>query len=208
MSDNPLITLLFFAAALYILKLWLEDTRVLARGDARPQALPGTSWASRPLLVLAAALAIVLVLVETAGEYALGTSDEQSTLPWLSLLALLGAGVIEEVVFRGYLVVTTKGKAALIGSIVGFSALFSILHVQYYLDWEEGAMLDTLTWAFDTQSAWTLTILFVNSLFFYTLRFHPANKTQSLLPCFIAHATSNAAVFFVKLAQGHIQGLW
>ena len=208
MSDHPLVTLVFFGAALYLLKLWIEDTRALANGETRPQALPGTAWAPRGLLILAAVLAVTLVGVETAGEYALGTSDAQSTLAWLSLLALLAAGVIEEILFRGYLVVTTKGKAALVGSIVGFSALFAVLHVQYYLDWGEEAAWHQFTWAFDTQSAWTLTILFVNSLFFYTLRFHPANKTRSLLPCFIAHATSNLAVFFVKLAQGHIEGLW
>ena len=81
MSDSPLLTIIFFVAAVYLLKLWIDDTRTLAAGKTHPQALPGTSWAPRGLIIIAAALAILLVLLETAGEYALGTSGEQSTLP-------------------------------------------------------------------------------------------------------------------------------
>jgi hypothetical protein len=53
-----------------------------------------------------------------------------------------------------------------------------------------------------------LLLLFLNSIWFYTLRFCKWNPRHSLLPCFAAHIASNVMVFVVKLAQGHVTSLY
>lgn len=64
-------------------------------------------------------------------------------------------------------------------------------------------------WNFDEAKAWMSSfILVANSMFWFWLRFHPANTKRSLLPCIIGHATTNLGVFFIKLAQGHVTGFW
>jgi membrane protease YdiL (CAAX protease family) len=208
MFDNPILVLLVFAGALYLAKLWWDDVRAARDSEPHPNALPGASLAPTGALVVAAIGAIFLVGLETAGEVALGVSGEQSTLPAIFLLAMIGAGILEEVIFRGFLVVTKKGKLLLYGSILAFSLLFTLAHTQYYTEIPEGASWMEFQFTFDTKSLWTLSLLFLNSLWFYAVRFFPLNPTQSLLPCFVAHISSNVAVFVVKAAQGHIVGLY
>ena len=59
----------------------------------------------------------------------LGLSAEQSQVTVLfSLYSILGAPVIEEVLFRGYLVIENRGRAALWAGVVGISLLFALLH--------------------------------------------------------------------------------
>lgn len=208
MVDSPWLGLLLFAGALYVLKLWRDDLRHNASGTPKPGSFPGATPAPLWWVLVGVAGALVLVGIETAGEYALGTVAEQSDIVALSLFLFIGAGILEELVFRGFLVITGRGQRILWLSIVVFSLLFALLHVQYYLHWEEDAPWHAFTWALDGAAAWTLAILFVNSLWFYALRFLPMNPQQSLLPCFAAHVASNLGVFFVKLAQGHVTGWW
>ena len=186
--------LLYFGAGLVVLVLWIRDAR-----EGKGQGFPGASWVRGRLWAIAAAGGLALTLLETAGEGLLGISAEQSTLPARSLLPLLGAAVVEEVVFRGYLVVTGRGRAALAGSIVLFSALFAVLH-PYLWSWEDG----TFTWEVRTKTVFTTAFLFLGSLWFYAVRFAFGNTRHSLLPCFVAHATTNASVWVVKLLQGHL----
>ncbi|MCD8482484.1 MAG: CPBP family intramembrane metalloprotease [Verrucomicrobia bacterium] len=204
MFDNPLIVVLMAAAAGYILKLWWDDLRAAERGEPNPKALPGATRASISWICIGIGGALLLVGIETIGEYALGVSDQQSTIPAWFLLAMIAAGIIEEIVFRGYLVVTGKGVAILWLSIVGFSLLFALLHYQYYLSWEEDAAWHQFSVDIHAKSIWTLTLLFMNSLWFYALRFMRQNQSRSLLPCFCAHIASNVGVFVVKAAQGHV----
>ncbi|KAF0093950.1 MAG: abortive infection protein [Puniceicoccaceae bacterium 5H] len=208
MNDEPLMMLAVTAVALYVAKLWLDDFRADRRNTPNPRALPGAKPAPVVAIVLAVIGALALVAVETAGEYAMGVSADQSNITWLYLLPMLAAGFGEELIFRGFLVVTRRGKAVLWASIVGFSLLFALAHYQYYLEWPEGAAWHAFTWAGDTQAYWALLLLFLNSLWFYTVRFWPLNPQRSLLPCFGAHIASNLGVFIVKLAQGHIIGLY
>lgn len=186
--------LLYFGAGLVVLFLWIRDAH-----EGKGQGFPGACGASGRLLGIAAVGGLTLTLLETAGEGILGISAEQSTLPARSLLPLLGAAVVEEVVFRGYLVVTDRGRRALVGSIVLFSALFALLH-PYLWSWEEGALVGDVR----TKTLFTTFFLFLGSLWFYTVRFAFGNVRHSLLPCFVAHATANASVWLVKLFQGHL----
>jgi membrane protease YdiL (CAAX protease family) len=130
----------------------------------------------------------------------LGIAAEQSEMVWYFVFASLGAGVVEEVVFRGFLVVEHKGRAALIASCVGFSLLFALIHGHFWSN-EAG---QAFAWTFTTKAFFTTGILFANSLWFYALRFAPWNSNRSLFPCMLAHAASNFGVFAVKWAQGFI----
>jgi len=208
MQENPLFIVIMAVACGYVFKIWLEDYRGAATGKPNPKALPGATAVARPWVWIGVAGALVLVGVETAGEYALGVSAEQKTITWIFLLAMIAAGFVEELVFRGFLFVDGRGKAVLWASIVGFSLLFALLHFQYYLEWAEEAAWYDFAFKADAKSAWTLLLLFLNSLWFYWLRFGARNAQRSLIPCFAAHIASNLGVFVVKLAQGHVQGLW
>jgi membrane protease YdiL (CAAX protease family) len=208
MSDSPILTIALFIGAAYLFKLWLHDYRLFQQGNPGRQALPGATPASLTALWIGAVGAILLVLLETGGEIALGVSEQQSDITAIFLLAMIGAGVIEEILFRGYLVVTGKGRALLVGSIVGFSLLFALLHYQYYTEIPEDGSLMDLSLVIDPKSAWTLLLLFLNSLWFYTVRFFKWNPQHSLLPCFVAHISSNVAVFVVKALQGHVTALF
>jgi membrane protease YdiL (CAAX protease family) len=208
MSESPILIIAVFAGALYLFKLWRDDMLAAAAGKPNPKALPGAVAAGPIALAIGAAGALVLVLVETAGEMALGVSAEQTDITGLFLLAMIGAGVLEEVIFRGYLVVQGKGRRMLVGSIIGFSLLFALLHYQYYIEIpDEGGWLDFQV-SFNAKAAWSLLLLFVNSLWFYYMRFSKWNPGHSLLPCFAAHVSSNLGVFIVKLMQGHVTGLY
>lgn len=208
MNDSPLIILGMFAASLYLAKLWSDDYRAAMAGNPNPKAFPGVTPAPLSLMLIGVVGALVLVGIETGGEIALGVSAEQSTITWLFLLAMVAAGFFEEVIFRGYLVITDKGRTILYASILGFSLLFTLAHYQYYLSTEAADGSFALSLDISAKSSWTLLILFLNSLWFYALRFMPLNRSQSLLPCFAAHIASNLGVFVVKLAQGHVVGLY
>ena len=82
------------------------------------------------LLTIASVLAgLVLLGNAVIGEYALGLVELQSEMVWFFLFASLSAGVIEELVFRGYLVLENKGRNALLFlSCIGFSLLFALIH--------------------------------------------------------------------------------
>ena len=165
-----------------------------------PRGMPGATSASWGLYGIGVIGALLILAAETGGEIALGIASEQSEMVWYFVFAILGAGIVEEVIFRGYLVVDSKGRAALIGSCVGFSLIFAIIHGHFWSN-EEG---QAFAWTFTTKAFFTTGILLANSLWFYALRFGPWNKNRSLFPCMLAHAASNFGVFAVKLAQGFV----
>lgn len=208
MTDSPLIVILLFAGALYLFKLWRDDLLARQAGHPNPKALPGATSAPPAALAIGVGGAVLLVLLETGGEVVLGVSAQQTDITALFLLAMLGAGIIEEILFRGYLVITGKGARILIASIMGFSLLFALLHYQYYTEIPEDGSWTDLRFVLDPKAGWSLFLLFLNSLWFYTIRFFKWNPAHSLLPCFAAHVSSNFAVFVVKALQGHVTGLY
>jgi membrane protease YdiL (CAAX protease family) len=208
MSDSPILILVVFAGALYLLKLWRDDLLAERSGQPNPKALPGAKPVPVSALWIGGIGALLLVILETAGELALGVSAEQTDITAIFLFAMVGAGVLEEVLFRGFLVIDKKGHKLLISSIIGFSLLFALLHFQYYTEIPEEAAWWEFRFAIDTKAGWSLLLLFLNSLWFYTVRFFKWNPQHSLLPCFVAHVASNLGVFLVKLMQGHVAGLY
>jgi len=202
-QDNPLLLLVMTAGGAYLGKLWLDDLRAARAGAPHPRAFPGATPAGRNVMVLAVAGTLVLLAAETAGEYALGLTAAQSTVTLFFGLYTLAAAVMEEIIFRGYLVVMNRGRAALVAGIILASALFALLH-PFLWDWQDGQLRlvsSAKTW-FSTGA------IFVGSLWFYALRFLPQNPHRSLAPCFAAHLTKNLGVFAIKYAQGFVSGGW
>ncbi len=208
MQDHPAVILALFAAVCYLAWLWWQDYRSWRSGKPNPKAFPGATGVRTSLILLGVIGALLLVGLETAGEYALGVSAQQSQISALFLLAMLGAGFIEELIFRGYLYYDRKGPAMLWASVIFFSLVFALIHTQYYTEVPEGAAWHAFEFRITPQSSWTLCILFLNSVWFYALRFGFGNQHQSLLPCIAAHIASNIGVFAVKLTQGHVTGWW
>lgn len=203
MMNNPLLLIGATLAGLYVAKLWRDDLRAAEQGKAAPGALPGAARASRSALAIAIAGTLALLALETIGEIALGIASEQSQMTWLfALYSICGASVIEELIFRGYLVVPNRGRAALWASAVVASALFALVHSHLWAT--EGGFRLKLT----TKGIFSTAILFATSLWFYAARFGPWNPTRSLLPCFVAHAAKNAGVVAIKAATGYMGGAW
>ena len=129
MSEDPLVILAFFGIGIYLAGLWTADYRAqCSNKQTGVLPLPGAFPASASAIHLAIIGALVLVSVETLGEYSLGIAQEQTTIPGIFLLAMIAASIAEEVLFRGFLVVKNHGKLALVLSIFGFSLLFAVLH--------------------------------------------------------------------------------
>ncbi len=201
MNESPFMVLLYVGVAAYVGYIYWGDYQSnQASEQPDPQGMPGATSASLGLFVIGVIGALLILAAETGGEIALGIASEQSEMVWYFVFAILGAGIVEEIIFRGYLVVDNKGRAALIGSCVGFSLIFAIIHGHFWSN-EEG---EAFAWTFTTKAFFTTGILLVNSLWFYALRFGRWNKNRSLFPCMLAHAASNLGVFCVKWAQGFV----
>ena len=201
MNESPFMVLLYVGVAAYVgYMYWGDYQSNQASEQPDPRGMPGATPASLGLFVIGVIGALLILAAETGGEIALGIASEQSEMVWYFVFAILGAGIVEEIIFRGYLVVDNKGRAALIGSCVGFSLIFAIIHGHFWSN-EEG---EAFAWTFTTKAFFTTGILLANSLWFYALRFGRWNKNRSLFPCMLAHAASNLGVFCVKWAQGFV----
>jgi len=202
-------TLFYVAAGVVVLWLWGNDYRSQKKqGKPVAGALPGAYPAPAAVSIVAVLGALTLVGLETVGEIHFGLVEEQSVLPWFALFAISAAAVVEELIFRGYLVVTTKGRALLILSILGFSILFALIHpFLWAYEPERAGGWWGLHFEFTFKAWYSTAFVLLASLWFYTVRFLPSNPHRSLLPCFAAHLAANWAVFAVKWQQGYISGL-
>jgi membrane protease YdiL (CAAX protease family) len=202
-QDNPWMLTGMILAGGVVAKWWWDDLRAARQRAPQPRAFPGATPAGpRPILV-AAAGGLVLLALETAGEDALGLTASQSRMTALFALYTLVAAFAEELVFRGYLVVENRGRAALFAGIIGASLVFALIH-PFLWEWREGALHFQ-----NTPKAWFSTAaVLAGSLWFYAVRFMPMNPTHSLLPCVAAHLAKNLGVIGVKYAQGFLAGWW
>ena len=223
MSDNPILVAGMTAAAAFLLHLWWGDLRAARAGQPRPHAFPGAVPCERQTILIAIAGMLILLGLETGGEAALGLTEQQKTVTVLWSLYSLAAAFIEELAFRGYLVVAGRGRALLWGSIVLFSAVFALFHpflwewvnspecshslayhLAHPLQWlqEQGHPAIRLT----TKGWFSTAAVFAGSLWLYVLRFSPLNPSRSLLPCIVAHLVKNLGVFALKAAAGFVSG--
>jgi len=100
-------------------------------------------------------------------------------------------------------VVKGRGTAARWAGIAAASVLFAALHPLLW-KWEDG----TLAWTFTPKGWFSTSVVFISSLWFYTVRFASFNPRRSLIPCVSAHAAKNIGVFAIKAAQGFVVGWW
>ncbi len=205
MNDNPLLLLVCAAAGLYAAWLWWDDFRAARAGRPHPRALPGAGPAPALACAVAAGGALAITAAETWGEIHLGLNAEQSKITVLFGGYTLVAAFIEELVFRGFIVVEGRGTAMRWVGAVGASVLFAALH-QFLWEWNKDVPFHLTL----TAKGWFSTgAVFVSSLWFYAMRFAVRlNPRASLLPCFAAHLAKNGAVFAIKAAQGFVVGGW
>lgn len=202
-QDDPWLILLVAGISAWLFRQWVQDYRDARKGSPHPRALPGAVPCAGVTVAVAVLGALVLLAVETLGENRLGVSAQQKDITGLFLVAMVAAAFYEELMFRGFLVVENRGRAALLAGIFGCSALFALLH-PFLWDWKDGAfVLD-----FSTKACWSTTMVFVFSLWQYTVRCFGLNPRRSLIPCFAGHLAKNLGVFAIKLAQGHVTGWW
>jgi membrane protease YdiL (CAAX protease family) len=197
MTSQPWFLVLLTGVSACVAALWAADYRAARAGRPKDNALPGATPASPAAMVVALLGALAILAAEAVGEQVLGLGAEQSTMTALfALYSVAGAPVIEEIVFRGYLVIERRGRAALWGGVVGVSLLFALLH-PFLWDASGGA-----------KGWFTTTVIFTASLWLYTVRVFGLNTRRSLLPCFVAHAGKNLGVVAIKYAQGFVGGWW
>jgi membrane protease YdiL (CAAX protease family) len=204
MTTDHLLLLLLIGASAWGARWWVADYRATLAGRPNDQSLPGATPAPAGAVAIASLGALVILAAETGGEHRLGLSAAQSKMTaFFGLYSILGAPVIEELVFRGYLVVENRGRAALWGGVVAVSVLFALLH-PFLWEWTgEG-----LSVHFDAKAWFSTTVILAVSLWLYTVRFFGLNPRRSLLPCLVAHATKNLGVFAIKYIQGFVTGWW
>mgnify|MGYP001244667807 CR=1 FL=1 len=197
---TPPLVLFSIAVAAVFLWMWTGDYQAARKGTPRPGALAGATPAPVFIVALSVAVSVLIVVLECAGEYALGIEGAQSTIPWYYLFAMLSAGIVEEILFRGYLVIQGRGRAALVASVVAFSIVFALVHGHFLPKGDDGARHLSLA----AGPVWWSLILFVNALWWYFVRFSKWNPNHSLIPCFAGHMAGNLAVFAAKLLQGYV----
>jgi len=216
-------TLLFPVLAAVFGYLWWRDYRRQSNApdatnaaDAANEAdaplaplMPGATPCAGGFIALATLAGVALTLAETGAEYALGVAAQQKALAPAAFAALLAAPVVEEIVFRGYLVVEGRGRAVLAASVVFSTLLFAAGHdFLWHYEFPAGAPWHNF-WRgfsadFSTKGLVSFAFALAAGLCFCALRLHPRNRARSLLPCFAAHAARNLAVAAAKLAQGFV----
>lgn len=200
MTNNPLTLLLMIGVSLYVIKLWFDDYKASKQGAPHARALPGAVPAPRGAYLIAALGAFVILGAETWGEITLGLSHQQSQMTALMAVYTLCAAFVEEIIFRGYLVVpSSQGPVARWTGILAASLVFAALH-PFLWDWKEQHVI----WKFDTKGWFSTGTVFLTSLWFYAVRFAPFNPRYSLGPCFAGHLAKNLGVIAVKAAQGYL----
>jgi membrane protease YdiL (CAAX protease family) len=190
--------LLYVGIAAYVGNMYWGDYKASQAGNPNKPAMPGATGATLVAFLVGTIGALILLGIETGGEIALGVVDEQSEMVWYLVFTIVAAGVVEEVVFRGFLVVDKQGRALLIASCVACSLIFAVIHAHLW------STEDGFEWTVTAKAFLSTGILFANSLWFYAIRFGPWNPQRSLFPCMVAHAASNLGVFCVKWVQGYV----
>jgi len=189
MTTPTLEAVLYFILGMGVFGAWLYEYLKRRRTLGPESFWPGTSGAPWQASLMISAVMLLITVAETAVENRLGLAAQQSVIAPSFLLAMLGASILEEAVFRGFTAPSHFGGAKLLALILVGSLVFSAIH---------GFDIK------DTQGRISTLFAFVTSIWLYVARFNPLNPERSLIPCFTGHAVRNLAVFGIKWAQGFI----
>lgn len=181
--------MLYCALGLFVLIAWLRERRKRRRDGGPEKFWPGTTYAPAAAYYMAVAGALLITVAEAAVEKRAGLTDLQSVLPAVFLFQLLGASVVEEVLFRGFVAPGELVGPKLLALVLIGSLIFSLIH-NFDLATTEGQV--------------NAAFAFITSVWLYVVRFNPLNPDRSLLPCLAGHAARNLAVFGIKWAQGFV----
>jgi membrane protease YdiL (CAAX protease family) len=181
--------LLYCALGLFVLIAWARERRKRTAKGEPEKFWPGTTYAPTGAYFIAAAGAILITIAEAAVEKRAGLTDQQSVLPAIFIFQLLGASVVEEMLFRGFVAPGELFGRKLLALMIVGSLVFALIH-NFDLSEPEGQV--------------NALFAFITSIWLYIVRFNPLNPDRSLLPCFMAHTVRNLAVFGIKGAQGFI----
>ena len=181
--------LLYCALGLFVLLAWARERRKRKLTGEPEKFWPGTTYAPPGAYFIAAAGVILITIAEAAVEKRTGLTDQQSVLPAIFIFQLLGASVVEEMLFRGFVAPGELFGRKLLALMIIGSLVFALIH-NFDLSQPEGKV--------------SALFAFITSLWLYVVRFNPLNPDRSLLPCFMAHTVRNLAVFGIKGAQGFI----
>lgn len=208
--NQPWLLLAMTCAGAYLLRFWLAD-RKAGRGEtASPRSLPGATPAPTGASFIALAGTLVLLIAETLMEKKLGLTSRQSQITWLfGGYSVIAAPVIEEIIFRGYLITglptaadaRSRPRAVAWAGAIGASVGFAALH-PFLWRWDASGFVLTL----DAKGWLSSAAAFATSLWLYAVRLAPWNPRHSLLPCFIGHSGKNLGVLVIKHAQGFVSG--
>lgn len=202
--NHPLLLVALTAAGIYLGKLWRDDARAARSGRPNPNALPGATPAPFRTIAIAVAGALALLAIETLAEETMGLSAGQSRMTWLMALhAVAGAPIIEEIIFRGWLVIDHRGRAVAWAGAVAASVGFAVLH-PFLWRWDEAGFTTT----FGAKGWLSTAAVFATSLWLYAARLGKWNPQRSLLPCVAAHAAKNIGVVAIKGAMGFMGPAW
>ncbi len=223
--NHPLLLILMSGVGVCCFRLWLADLKAgaaqaqssnaLAVANERKSAeavplavshggMPGAEPTSPRAVLIAVAGALMILAGETWGEFALGLSAQQSRMTALfALYSVVAAPVIEEIIFRGFLVVESRRPTVVWAGAFGASLVFTALH-PFLWRWDDAGF----AWTLNAKGGFSTVVVFATSIWFYAARLGPWNPTRSLLPCFAAHAAKNAGVVVIKGALGFLGGWW
>jgi membrane protease YdiL (CAAX protease family) len=94
--------LLYSLLGLFVLVAWARERRKRRLSGEPEKFWPGTTYAPTAAYFAAGAGALLITVAEAAVEKRMGLTDQQSILPAVFLFQLLGASVVEEALFRGF----------------------------------------------------------------------------------------------------------
>jgi uncharacterized protein len=189
MSFATLQPFLYFLLGAVVLIAWAKEVQERKIKDSAEGFWPGTTSSSLASVLLSVSGILLITLAESCVEIRYQVVHEQSSLVAIALLSLLGAAVVEEIVFRGFVAPAHLTGLKLLMVVLIGSAVFALFH---------GFNLST------TQGKISFIFAFLTSVWLYFARFNPLNPQRSLLPCLAGHCVRNLAVFGIKWAQGFI----
>ena len=217
MAQDPVGIIFYLVITLWLGRMWVRDLReAKTHPETAGKGLPGATPFALPAVAVAIAGTLALVAAETLGEIRLGISAEQSDIAAVMLVAYLTGAVAEEFVFRGFLVVESRGNAAKWISIFAFSAIFALVHPHLWsFEFPSDETLSlpqkiasAFSANFTLKAAFSTFFIFAGSLWFYFVRFFRLNPHASIFVPIAAHLAKNTAVFLIKLSQGHVVSIF